>query len=835
MEGATNRHPRDLCEEPSHLTRGPITGLVVGIQTPNFPAMLPALFALHLTLQGTPPQRPAAVVRDSAPADSLKRDIPRRLPVTAAVLATAFHDSTARHLYARARATHMAQDSAIMSYDAKVRQRMSVFASIGRLGRPRLAYRTESAARVRWQRGVGAHIDITGARSASPIIGSKEFDKTAIEGELDESGMSPIPYFPGSETLWAGGLSARTEVDERIIVNPLATGAEAYYTYRTGDSVTFRLPDGRMVRLRELDVRPRQAMWNATVGSLWFDTETGQLVRAAYRLAGQAGAKVGVSVNAEDSTNKAAKLATFFMNAIISPTKAEISSVVIEYGLYEGRFWLPRQQSMEGFIQASFAHVPMQYENSFSYSAVNGPMTLAAITPDTARRQWLGRGSVPPEGLDSAARRQWRDSTRILFQAEQKARQDSITKGMRVGTFRQCDFGPTRTVTRYRAESRVQVQMVIPCSLDSLANSPDFTGSIYGSGEDVFGSEDRQRLIGEALSMAAQAPLGSLLPKARWQYGTSMTRYNRVEGFSTGLAVEQQLGGGLFLGAQARIGGADLSPNAELTVARTNMTKTRRITGYKRLVSAGDWGNPLGFGSSVSAFLYGRDEGFYYRATGVELVGSRNQSAGFEWRAFAERQRTATPEATFSLGATFTPNIVAATDNLVGLAVRSIKAFGLNPRGLRAFTDLRLEAATGDSSYGRGALDLTLSRDLLAGLAAAITVSGGTSAGSVPVQRLWYLGGTHTVRGLKPDTSYSGNAFWLGRAELARQLPGVRFSLFGDFGWAGDRTKMSEVGRPLSGAGIGVSGLDGLIRLDVARGIHPTKQTRVNLYLDARF
>ena len=103
------------------------------------------------------------------------------------------------------------------------------------------------------------------------------------------------------------------------------------------------------------------------------------------------------------------------------------------------------------------------------------------------------------------------------------------------------------------------------------------------------------------------------------------------------------------------------------------------------------------------------------------------------------------------------------------------------------------------------------------------------------MQRWWYLGGTETIRGQRADSAQSGNAFWLGRLELARTDVGVRTSLFGDIGWAGDRTKFSEVGRLLSGVGIGVSGLDGLIRVDVARGIYPRQETRVNLYLDARF
>jgi hypothetical protein len=51
----------------------------------------------------------------------------------------------------------------------------------------------------------------------------------------------------------------------------------------------------------------------------------------------------------------------------------------------------------------------------------------------------------------------------------------------------------------------------------------------------------------------------------------------------------------------------------------------------------------------------------------------------------------------------------------------------------------------------------------------------------------------------------------------------------------GDRSHWSEVGRPLSGAGGGVSILDGLIRFDVARGIHPRRQWRVDMYIEAVF
>lgn len=797
--------------------------------------MLLALFALHLATQsGASPQRARqTVVRDSTPADSITRRTPRRLPVTADLLATAFHDVATRNLFERARHARVAQDSSLKSYDAKVQQRMSVMLSIGGFGRERLVYRQESASRVQWQRGTGVRIDVTGARVAIPSIHSTKEERDAVQSNVADMEMSPIPYFPGSESLWIGGGVARTEVDERNIVNPLAVGAEAYYTYSTGDSVSFKLPGGHVIQLRELKVRPRSPKFNLAVGSLWFDTESGQLVRAAYRLAAPAHATIGVGNG--DSTTRPSKIANVMLTALLSPNKAEVSAIVVEYGLYEGRFWLPRIQSAEASLQAMFARVPVKYENAISYASVNGTLDLPPIHADSMVSLEGPRLQPPPE-LSVAERLKWRDSTRALYTAARKARADSVSAGLKVGSLRQCDTSGTRVITRFRFDIRLPVELRIPCDIDLLTNSADLPASIYDANEEVFGAEDRNRLIADALSMGAQAPIGfGVLPPPNLQFGLSMTRYNRVEGFSTGLGVEQQLGGGYVAGALARIGTADREPNAELSLARTNLTTTVRLNGYNRLVSANDWGNPLSFGSSVSAFLFGRDEGFYYRASGAELLWTTERGARLDWRAFAERQRPAHQETAFSLGADFLPNIDATRGTFAGAAVRFVHTLGLDPRGFRMFTDMRLEAAGGDSTYGRGALDVTLSRDLGSRYAAALTAAGGSSVGGVPPQRRWFLGGTETIRGQRADTAQSGNAFWLSRLELARNDVGVRTSLFGDIGWVGDRSKVSEVGRPMSGVGVGFSGLDGLIRLDVARGIYPRKQTRVNLYLDARF
>jgi hypothetical protein len=796
--------------------------------------MLTAILALHACVQVAPPQRQQTVVRDSTPADSASRNAPRRLPVTASVLASAFRDATARELFNRARSARIAQDSSLKSYDAKVRQRLSVLMGVGKLGRDRLVYRNESAFRVQWQRGVGAHVEMTGARVAAPVVGSSKIERDAVQSEVTGSDMSPIPYFPGSETLWVGLLAAQTEVDEQSIVNPLARGAEAYYTYRTGDSVSFRLPDGRTVQLRELKVRPRAAKMNYVVGSLWFDTESGQLVRAAYRFA--APSQMAIGVSAGDSTRKAPKVISFIMTGLLSPNTAQISAVAVEYGLYEGRFWLPRLQSMEGSAEAMFARIPVKYENAFSYTSVNGDLGLPEIHVDTTVTDLEPGFERPPSGLGAEARRRWRDSTRAARATARKARSDSIHAGIRVGSMRQCDTSATRVVTEYRyGDARLPVEVRAPCDVDKLMQSPDLPASVYDSGEEIFGSADRQRLIDEALSMAAQAPVFGALPRPRFQFGPSMTRFNRVEGFSTGLKVAQQLGGGYEAAALGRVGAADRVANVELSLARSNLSRTVRLNGYNRLASANDWGNPLSFGASLSAFFFGRDEGFYYRTTGAELLWTSERGVRLDWRAFSERQRAAVQKTTYSLGAPFIANIAAASMVSTGAAVRFLHTHGLDPRGFRAFTDLRLEGAGGDSTYGRGALDVTLSHGLAAKLDGALTLAGGSSIGQLPSQRRWFFGGTQTIRGQRPDTAQSGTAFWLGRMELARTQIGFRTSLFGDIGWTGDRAKLRDVGRPMSGVGIGLSALDGLIRFDVARGLYPRKQTRVTLYLDARF
>jgi hemolysin activation/secretion protein len=193
------------------------------------------------------------------------------------------------------------------------------------------------------------------------------------------------------------------------------------------------------------------------------------------------------------------------------------------------------------------------------------------------------------------------------------------------------------------------------------------------------------------------------------------------------------------------------------------------------------------------------------------------------------------PKAEFSVGGSFGPNLATDEGWYSGLGVRFLGSRGLDPHGFRTTTEVRIDAASGDSTFGRAAMELTFLRGFGRSFDGALTLGGGTSVGGVPVQHRWYLGGSQTVRGQDPSAALSGNAFWLARAELGRPIAFMRVAAFGDLGWAGDRTKVDEVGRPASGIGLGLSFLDGTLRLDVARGIFPMQQTRVSFYLGSRF
>ena len=771
-------------------------------------------------------------------------------PVTAEDRRTAFASTGARDLLTAARAARAAQDSALRAYDVTSYQRTSVGFNLRETARQRLLYRSEGAARVQWKRGVGAKLEVLGARAAIPAAGGADEARREMDESMDLADLMAIPYYPGRDELWifdAIGGPPDAEEEGPILVHPIGEGAEAFYTYAIGDSMTFDLPRGRRLVLRELRATPRSPAWNLVSGSFWFESEGSQLVRAALRFSEEM--RMWEIIKAQDPKEYAE--VPLLARGLLNPLEANLEGMTIEYGLYEERFWLPRDQRAEFSAQASFMRIPVQIEQRFRYAAVNGEVEVPPIEVSTARSWRLMRDSLRAAGVDETQRRQL---MRELF-----ARNDSLAKLERD---RQCALGPRHVERRSRYQG-VELPMLVelPCDRSTLASSPELSGSLLAEDEQLFDGADAQlleRLIRDAL------PPGTIAGPPTFSYGLPLTRYNRIEGLGTGIEAEMLLGYGLQGRALGRVSLADRQLNGEFTLRRLGARGPSTLTVYRRLAVSSDFGSPLSFGASLASLLYGRDEGFYHRSWGAELAGRESKGSGLDWRLFVEEQSDAalTTRWTLFAGANdprMVGNVVAEGGTFAGAALRWRGSRGLDPAGWRALWDLRAEGASGrvdelppmmrpalwcpecppvpepvrDRTYGRFLAEGTLSRGL-GPLAASLTGAAGTTAGRVPAQRAFFLGGLQSIRGLSADAA-TGTAMWMTRAELGLNKAAVRPVVFYDMGWAGDRARWRESTSALRGAGIGLSLLDGAFRADLSRGIAPVRQTRLDLSVEARF
>ncbi|MCA0374101.1 MAG: hypothetical protein LCH84_00435 [Gemmatimonadetes bacterium] len=800
-------------------------------------------------------------------------DSASRAALTEAAATTAFDTPEARAILARAREAREQQDSALRAYRATSTQRMSLGMGARRLGLEKLLFQGDNVAEIAWRRDIGVRVRPVGSRMTVPM--AKE-----VRGDM-VSAVS-IPYFPGREQLWFPSSDmgmVKTEVDEREVIHPLARGAERFYRYELGDSADITLPDARVIRLRELRITARTPSWRTFVGSFWFDRDGGQLVRAAYRLS----AEIDIWTTAVEETDREnaenaqmrplrdslmrarlprdlyvkdsierARVARqqdghpedddkppAWITATMRPMRAKLDGITVEYALYKGKFWLPRAHSATASADIMFMRIPFRIDEKFTYEDVDGDFTLAPLPPtrsrfaagDSARADSLavdrgGSNMTVSMGVGGGKT----DSTR-------QARRDSVQAAIYGrAKVRQCATDSVWTRVEERYEGAVKIAYDLPCDMTKLQSAPELP-PVEASEKDIFDLATQQELL-DALSMSLQPPWSPKLPTLRT--GTDLMRYNRVEGLSVGLSATSELGAGYTLRGIGRIGHADLHANGELTLSRSAGPRTVRLGAYHRLAATNpEWAGALTFGASLPAILYGRDEGFYYRTMGVELGEVREQRRGaLDMRLFLERQWTAGDSDvvnTFSLARAFSdrrfaPNFIAEPSALAGASVSWSRLLVERPRGLRLESITRLEAATGTYEFARGSIESTVSRPI-GRVSTALTGAIGSSAGRVPVQRHWYAGGLRTVRGQFPGTQ-SGDAFWLARGELGTRSGFARTVLFYDIGWAGSRKTFGQV-QPQRGAGFGFGLLDGLLRLDFARGLYPSKGWRTDIYLGA--
>ncbi len=740
---------------------------------------------------------------------------------------------TAQELLARARAARYQQDSALQDYTAMAKQRWTARLGVapglglGPVSRLRLGARLETVARVGWHHVHGAWAEVIGARAVAPIVGE-------VEPEIvDDEFAVTLPYHPGRDRLWpTDELVEALPGRDGLFAHPLDPANDSLYRFDLGEPVDITLPGGRRIGLRELLVRPVRPDERLIVGSLWVDASSGALVRAAYRPSVAVDLWPYMEPNFEDDEDE--------IIGKFGPFEGKVEEILIEHGLYEERFWLPRVRIAHAEGTAKGGRVTMSIEQTFEYERVR------ALPPGVAQAPQPHRDSLRRWTADDHEAEQYRYVEFHEGGRWERRRTDACRE---TGDSTAPHLVPDSIATRrdLHTDSTVEgirVRILYPCDLRTLATSPSLPPSIYSPSEELFTETDLadvRREVQQALALSSQADWAPQPTKLRYGLDRGLLRYNRIEGLSAGVIAEREFGKGYTGDALLRIGTADLEPNAELTLRRANGHRDLRVSAYRRLEPANAWGNPLGIAASLNALLLGRDDAFYHRATGAELGGTHRRISGafaLSWRLFAEQHDAAEVGTTFSMarvvaGSPFAPNPPAVEGIYSGAAAILSFGAGSDPRGTQLSATTHLEGADGPASYGRAAIDLRLAQGLFERTTLSVTGAAGTSIGTLPSQRHWYLGGAQTIHAHRPGTM-SGDGFWFARAELTRGMPLIRPILFADVGWAGDRRDWLTSRDRLSAAGIGAAALDGLVRVDLSRSLDGTKRWSFDIFLELR-
>lgn len=615
------------------------------------------------------------------------------------------------------------------------------------------------------------------------MLGAREFHPGSDFSDFNPAQVSFDDLFDPTMDRLYFGLRPMPQLvgsgdNEMWIEHPLVEGAEAKYRYQTGDTITMGFPDGRQVRVVELRVLPRRNATRLVAGSIWIEPSTGSIVKAAYRLPATFDLERDTEVfSARDREDMKN------VPGIFKPLQVDVTMISVEYSYWRLKHWLPRSLRMEGSARAGIARAPVEIEIAYDMQEVSEPGDSVTPAADVLRA--------------------WRMDTDHLSQ---------------------------------RRRNGKSIHTLVPKDAEQLTNSRDLPPPIWESAPDFITEKELRKMYG-GLARLPLPPALATDVTVRWgPQAQDLLRYNRVEALSVGARVEAQRTAGTFW-STARLGLADFAPNLEVGARRETMWRTLSVTASHGLTAVD--ARALQLGSSVAALLLGRDEGDYYRTTGVRVSVSppTAQPQWYQFTLFAERQRSAARETDWSLphlfdrGLDFRPNLQADAAELAGAELALRKWWGSDPRQWQAGVELNLEGADGDYRFARAALTARTAFPIADRWRGALEAAGGSSEGEVPAQKQFFLGGAHTLRGYGGAAAV-GTSFLRTRTELAYTMSSAGLSLFSDAGWAGARNTFDADNAHVS-AGVGATILDGLIRIDLARALRHTPGWRLELYLDA--
>ena len=543
---------------------------------------------------------------------------------------------------------------------------------------------------------------------------------------------------------------------------------------------------GRSVRAVTVTAIPRFRSVQLVAAVMWIEVESFGLARVAYRLAKRLdtefgfqfrraeGPNLGLAVKLDDGSmawdsttsrtqGRLGRLLNGAFNNLLPQTEMDVTTVVADYGLWELRYWLPRRVKWVGYLgsvdDVGTEDVPRVVE-PVSYEWVFDIEDVrekgAAATPGTP--------TTAAEALE-----RWREEG------------DSIS-GESGST------GPGQVITIVpRDKTRLAASDLLPPPIwdESIGGLDDQSIEEIGSMLGGIGT-------GEGDSAADPMQCQCFFEPPIWTL--RLVRYNAREGLSVGTRVWEDMGWGKAI-ATARFRTAYRYPDFSVAVQHDHPQRRLRASMYANVlpfhsVRRAQWVT----GDSVTIHMTR-----YNATTGValQLLPGRDERNWASLRLFAERNKTLSGDHV----ATRTGASVRLTPWWGGLSARSVGGGG----------EVAVRGSVGGNPIVKASATGALTVPLGVGWSIGLEAGGGRIWGDPADHDLWLLGGNGDyLRGYSDDV-VAGRSFWRARAELQRSLRFFGLSLFGD--WA------SASGATLYSAGVGVSLVDGFIRIDLARGL----------------
>jgi hypothetical protein len=711
-------------------------------------------------------------------------------------------------------------DASVVRYTAEVQQRIA--AQLRTPLKDRTLYRNETAARVFWDRDHDPLIQVLGARTRYP---GRDLART--EGDLDILEDLPFDgaFDPGGDRLLIGfnaddddGDAFEPSDDDFWFAHPLAPGADTLYRFRSGDTTTLSFPDGRELRAVRLDVLPRVADVHRMTGSLWIEPSSGNLVRAVFRLSRRFDAIRDVPELAEEEE----KGSFDYVPGLFKPWTFDLTLMAVDYTLWDFEIWLPRSVRFEGEVAAGVLRLPVKFDVAYRMESVVLESDLDALAdrvPVTREVHFETRAEA------------------MAFMAElaSAAGDEVVPYSELVGDGRDRDG-------RY----------LLPADPTRLETNPALPPPIWRAAPGFADEDDLDEMV-SILDGLPDPPVQGVPWTANWGLQRpDLWRYNRIEGPAVGGRLEAATSrwvGPVEWRAQGFFGLADLEPKVRLEAARHSLRRSWRWGAYREVQAVDPRGRFLGFGNSVNALFFGRDDGEYFLATGADMVITPAQAERESWRLrlYAERHHELTRKTRFALvpalggDDAFRANLGAEPTEEAGAELTLRPWWGSDPLAPQFGVELYAQGAAARDpgapsdrrEYARARVVARAAVPLAGGRWRVGTeVAGGHAWGRLPLQRSWVVGGPLTLRGYPAGTRV-GPTMGRVRLEVARVRGPAAWTLFGDGAWVGERDAW-DPDDVLWAVGAGASVLDGLVRMDLSRGLTgELRRWRLDLYLDA--